>query len=173
MAYLALAYPKLSEGDYAWIQAYRKRNDPKYFNVVSPHFTLVFDISDISQDDFVQEIEARIKDSKSFKVELRVATINRDDSGEYFHEFLVPDEGYSNIVKLHDRLYSGCLSKYLRLDLDFIPHIGIGNSESAAESKDRIDELNKSGVHISGTIDSVDIVEYKDGTVTTIKKIRL
>ena len=102
-----------------------------------------------------------------------MATINQNDDGKYYHEFLVPDAGYSNIVKLHDRLYSGLFAPHLRFDIDFIPHIGIGNSDDAKISRQRIDELNAKGVSISGRVDSVDVIEYADDKVMTVEKIAL
>lgn len=47
MAYLVVAYPKLSEADFEWVQAYREKNDPRYFSIVKPHFTIVFAVSDV------------------------------------------------------------------------------------------------------------------------------
>lgn len=173
MAYLVVAYPKLEQSDFDFIQNYREQNDPRYFSVVDPHITLIFPISDIDKDSFVSEVKNRIAGIKPFDFALNVATINQNDDGEYYHEFLVPDTGYSNIVKLHDKLYSSLFTPHLRFDIDFIPHIGIGNSDEAQISKQRIDELNAKGVSIAGRIESVDIIEYKDGTVTTVAKIDL
>lgn len=173
MAYLVVAYPKLSQSDFDWVQKYRAENDPRYFNIVKPHFTLVFAINDIGKEVFVEEIKKQVISIPKFNFNLRVATINLDDSKEYHHEFLVPDMGNSDIIKLHDKLYSGELSKYLRLDLDFIPHISIGNSEHGAISKNRVDKLNAQGINISGTIDSIEIIEYKDGVVSTIEVLAL
>jgi 2'-5' RNA ligase len=173
MAYLVVAYPKLSPSDFDWIQEYRKQNDPRYFNVINPHFTLVFAIGDIEKEVFLEEARKQVADIRRFDFDLKVATINLDDSKEYYHEFLVPDKGYSNIIKLHDRLYSETLSKYLRLDLDFIPHIGIGNSDDAHTSKGRVDALNKKEIDISGTVDTVDVIEYKDGVVSTVEVLSL
>jgi 2'-5' RNA ligase len=173
MAYLVVAYPSLAENDLEWIQKYREQNDPRYYTVVNPHITLVFAMSDIDKDSFIREVKEKITGITSFDIELNVATINQNDDGKYYHEFLVPDIGYSNIVKLHDRLYSGLFAPHLRYDIDFIPHIGIGNSDEASISKQRIDELNTEGVSIPGRVDSVDIIEYKDGVVTSVEKIRL
>jgi 2'-5' RNA ligase len=36
------------------------------------------------------------------------------------------EEGYDEIITLHDQLYSGSLEKYLRTDLPFEPHIALG-----------------------------------------------
>lgn len=173
MAFLVVGYPKLSNKDFAWIQAYRKINDPRYFSVVEPHFTIVFPMFDMPKAKFIDETKRRIQNLKAFKFELNVATVNQDDSGEYYHEFLVPDTGYSDIVKIHDKLYSGTFSKNLRLDIDFIPHIGIGNSDDATTSKRRVDSLNDSGVHVTGQIDSLDVIEFNGGPVKTLEKIGL
>ncbi len=173
MAYLVVAYPKLQQGDFDFIQKYREQNDPRYFSVVDPHITLVFAINDIDKDSFVSEVKNKIAGVESFDFEIKVATINQNDDGKYYHEFLVPDTGYSNIVKLHDKLYSGLFTPHLRFDIDFIPHIGIGNSDEAQISKQRIDELNTNGVSIRGRVDSVDVIEFVDGKVTTVEKIDL
>lgn len=173
MAYLVVAYPKLAQSDFDFIQNYREQNDPRYFSVVDPHITLVFAIGDIDKDSFVNEVKNKIAGIEPFDFEIKVATINQNDDGKYYHEFLVPDTGYSNIVKIHDKLYSGLFAPHLRFDIDFIPHIGIGNSDEAQISKQRIDELNAKGVSISGRVDNVDVIEYADGKVTTVEKIAL
>ncbi len=173
MAYLVIAYPDLDKADYDWIQEYRKNYDPRYFNIVDPHVTLVFAVHDIEEKVFIDEATKQLESVEAFDFAIRVATINLDDSGDFYHEFLVPDSGYSNIVKLHDKLYSGLLAGHLRYDIDFIPHIGIGNDEDVAVSKTRVDDLNLKSVSIDGRIFSVDIVEYKDGVITTLKKVQL
>jgi len=173
MALLVVAYPKLSQEDYDWIQEYRSKNDPRYFGLVEPHISLVFAINDIDQDDFITEVKTRLDGTKPFDFDINVATINQNDDGKYYHEFLVPDKGNSDIVKAHDKLYSALFRPYHRLDIDFIPHIGIGNSNDAAESKSRIDEINNKSISISGRVDTIDIIEYKDGEITTLERIEL
>lgn len=173
MAYLVVAYPELEQSDYEWIQSYRKQNDGRYFNVVEPHITLVFAVHDIDERIFIDEAKKQAQGIKPFDFHIKVATINLDNSGDYYHEFLVPDIGYSNIVKLHDKLYADKFADYLRLDIDFIPHIGIGNSDVAQQSKSRIDELNSKNISIKGKLKSIDVIEYKDDTVKTIEKIDL
>lgn len=171
MAYIVVAYPKLSEKSFEWIQSYRKKNDPRYFSVIKPHFTIVFAVNDLSEEKFIHEVKKQANGIKKIDFEIKVATINQDDSGNYYHEFLVPDKGYSDFVKLHDKLYSQAFSKYLRFDIDYIPHIGIGNSDDVLTSKKLVDELNTEGVNISGVVDSLDIIEYKEGVVKTLETI--
>ena len=173
MAYLVVAYPKLKQHDFEWIQAYRRNNDPRYFEVVDPHFTLLFAIDDIEKDDFIAEVKKQTEGIQPFGFTIRVATINQNDDGKFFHEFLVPDEGYSNIVKIHDKLYSGLFRDYLRLDIDFIPHIGIGNSDEGTVSLQRVKDINVKDIEISGTVDTIIIIEYTNGRVTTVEEIKL
>ncbi len=173
MAYLVLAYPELEKSDFEWIQEYRKKNDLLYYAVVEPHITLVFALGGLGKDEFVEEVKNQIVGFSAFDATFNVATINQDHSGKYFHEFLVPDIGYSNIVKLHDRLYADKFADSLRLDIDYIPHIGIGNSKVSQQSKRRVDEVNAKNISIKGRVASVDIVEYKSGKITSIEKVAL
>ncbi len=173
MLYLVLAYPKISKKDFEFIQNYRKANDPKYFKVVDPHFTIVFATSNFTENDFVDEVAKQTNGIQKFDFKIRCATINEDDSHEYYHEFLVPDEGYSQIVKLHDKLYSGAFFDNLRFDIDFIPHIGVGNSTDVHVCKKNVDTLNAQNVFIEGSVDTLDIVAYENNTITTIRKIEL
>jgi hypothetical protein len=41
MQHLVVAYPRLSDGDEAWVRAMRERHDP-HAALIDPHFTLVF-----------------------------------------------------------------------------------------------------------------------------------
>jgi hypothetical protein len=178
MAYLAIAYPELAPEDFDWIQSYRARHDRRYYNVVKPHFTLVFGgteaaIQSLSETSFIQEIETQLGGAAPIPFELAVATVNRDLSGEYYHEFLVPELGYANIVRLHDKLYSGKLKSRLRLDIDYIPHIGIGNDDDPQTCKTRIDELNLTAISVRGIINTVDVIEYSNGEVRTIRNFML
>tara|TARA_B100001964_G_scaffold217625_1_gene257864 strand:+ start:587 stop:1111 length:525 start_codon:yes stop_codon:yes gene_type:complete len=173
MAYLVIAYPNISSEDFSWIQKYREQNDALYFNVVKPHFTIVFPTFDVKVDDFVNEITNLASGLKRFDFKARCFVVNKDAFNDYYHEFLVPDEGFSNFIKLRDHFYSGKLSKNLRFDIDFIPHVGIGNSQNPQECKDRVDALNKKNLEIVGTIDKLAILKYEDDTITEIKNVEL
>lgn len=172
MSYLAVAYPKFKRKDYQWIQNYRKRFDLRFYNIVEPHITLVFALK-MNREVFVRDMRSKLKKVKKINFELKIAALNFDNSQTYYHEFLIPEKGHSSIIKLHDKLYSGKLNKFLRLDIDYIPHIGIGNSDSGIKSKKRVDYLNKKAIAIKGTINYVDVIEYDNNQVKTIDRIKL
>jgi 2'-5' RNA ligase superfamily protein len=173
MAYLAIIYPELQQSDLDWIQKYRSQHDARYYSLVKPHISLVFPVYDIGQLDFAAEVKRQAAGIHAFDFQIKVATVNQDNFDKYFHEFLVPDMGYSDIVKLHDKLYSDKLAKYWRYDIDYIPHIGIGNSEDVRESKKRVDELNTTDILLPGRVTTIDIVEFADGKVTTLEQLHL
>ncbi|HUB93565.1 MAG TPA: 2'-5' RNA ligase family protein [Verrucomicrobiae bacterium] len=172
MAFLVITHPEFQQPDFDWIQEYRKQND-RQFSIVDPHFTLVFAVKDIDRDTFVSEVKQKLEGIAPFHIDLKAATINQDDSGKYFHEFLVPDAGNSEIIKLHDKLYSGILATYRRYDIDFIPHISIGDSEDVEASKSRVEDLNAKDASVRGSISSVDIIEFANGKVSLIEKLNL
>ena len=173
MAYLVLAYPDLSKNDFNLIQAYRKDKDELFFNMVEPHFTVVFPVSDMLRDNFINEVKEKSRNLAKIEFVIRCATISKDAFKDYFHVFLVPDEGYSQIVKMHDQLYSGILKKDLRLDLDFVPHIGIGNSKDKFVCKRMVDAWNEKDFAIGGTISRLTLATYENDSVTILEEIAL
>ena len=169
---IAMAYPEFSGEDNNLIENYRKDHD-SFFKIVKAHFTLVFAIEDITAEDFIIEIKMQLGSSKSFSFCLRSAVISKDGFEDIYHVFLVPEEGFSRFVKLHDKLYGGKLIQYRRFDLDYIPHIGIATSPDKMVSKKMVDEWNSKEFAIKGNISTIDIVEYENEIVTTIERIKL
>jgi hypothetical protein len=172
MAYLVIAYPDLEQTDFDWIQEYRGKYDNQ-FNLVKPHFSVVFGVQDIDRYSFLTEVKRQTEQVKPFAIDIRVATMTQYHDGSRYQEFLVPDAGYSDFVKLHDQLYSGLFAPHLRFDIAYIPHITIADSESASTAKQRIDELNAQGISIHGRIGNLDVVEHAGGTISTLEKITL
>ncbi len=173
MPLLVLAHPEFSTSDYNWIQEFREKNDELYYKVVEPHFTIVFPTFGFGIKDFVKEMEEKSKNVKIIDFEIKSAIINKDSFSDYWHVFLTPDQGNSDIIKLHDKLYSGKITKTLMLEIQFVSHIGIGNSKDKWVCKKLVDEINSMNIKISGRIAYLDIVNYENNKVETLKKLRL
>jgi hypothetical protein len=173
MSLVVLAYPKFSKSDYEWVQNHRKKYDKLYYEVVEPHYTIVFPIYSVAEDIFIEEVLSKCKNEKTINFIIRSAVINKDLFIDTYHEFLVPDEGHSLIIKLHDKIYSEKLFPELRMDIDFIPHIGIGNSNDPLKCKYNVDRINRSNIELHGIIDNLNIARYKKNKIETIKKINL
>ena len=172
MSFLVLSYPELSPGDHAWIQSIRAEHDTQY-EIVGPHFTLVFPVTSQEQDAFVTHVRNRAQGQAKFYFVLRCAVVVKDALSAHTHVCLVPDEGHSTMVKLHDRLYTGPLAAELRLDIPFIPHLTVGNAANAQACKRLADDLNARGVSIHGEIAALDVARYEGGRVESIGRIEL
>jgi 2'-5' RNA ligase len=170
---LDINYPTLTQPDLDWIQGIRKRHDELYFEVVAPHFTLVFPTFNQEEAAFSEHVRQIAHKTQPFDFVLRCAVLGDDAFSDYTHVLLVPDEGYSQIVRLHDRLYTGILSEELRLDIPFVPHIGIANSKDPKTCKHLVDEINARAFEISGRVEHLDVIEYADNRVRTLEHIPL
>ncbi len=160
-----LAYPELADGDRSFIDQFRHQHDLPYRDVVDPHFTLVFGCSSIETDVYSRHVEAVAEQSQAIDFRCRYAMLGVDDVDDTSYVFLVPDEGYSGLSLLHDRLYEGILSPHLRLEFPFIPHITIGTLLDRPRAKSLCDELNRAGVSIFGRVGSVTVGELDGGKV--------
>lgn len=173
MSLLVIAYPEIEKSDFDWIQKIRAKDDERYFNVVQPHFTLVFPVMDIAVNTFESHVKKVAKQFNEFYFVLRSAQIVKDSFSDYTDVFLVPEEGYRIFLRLHDLLYTGILENELRLDIPFIPHLGIANNLDPIKCRDLAEKLNSKGIEIVGKISTLSIVEYDFKSVRTIKEISL
>ena len=173
MSLLVLAYPQIEKKDFEWIQSFRAKHDERYFNIVNPHFTLVFPVFDANEGDFIKHAEKISKKFNEYYFVLRCAQIVKDSFSDYTDVFLIPEEGYRIFVKLHDALYTDLLASHLRLDIPFIPHMGIANNIDAVKCKKTADEINSKNIEIVGAVNKLDIVDYQKNSLKTIKEIYL
>jgi hypothetical protein len=177
MALLALSYPTISENHWKWIQAIRAQHDPNY-SMVAPHFTLIFPTFNRERAPFRDHLRRQLQGQRAISFTLRCALVVKDDFNDNTHTFLVPDEGFSDLVKLHDKLYGGFLADQLRLDIAYIPHITITTSHDAHLCKRIADEINQQGINgqelaIPGVIGIIEIVQLANKIVTTLEQLSL
>lgn len=168
---IVVAYPAVDQPDYDWIQGIRENKDELYFDVVEPHFTLVFPGHSVENAVLKEHVRDVVLQQKPIEFVLRSLLVVKDSFNEYWHTFLVPDEGNSEIIKLHDRLYTGPLVDDLLLEIPFIPHIGIGSNKDKVKAKQLADELNANNIQIQGSIDTIALIDAE--SIETIEKIEL
>ena len=173
MSYFAVAYPKMLEPDYAWVQAVRRVYDTNYYGMVEPHFTMVFGTDKLPLDGFIKHVESVAKTILAFDVSLREAEVIENDFKQSYQCFLIPDEGYKQIKNMHDALYSGSLESELRHDIPYIPHISIGNNIDKSEMDQLSAGINKEQKIISGRIDAITILEFDGKSVSNLRTIPL
>jgi hypothetical protein len=140
---------------------------------VPPHFTLVFPVTAIDEASLIRHTRRVAEESAAINFRLRTALAVKDPLSEATHVFLVPEEGFAAIVRLHDRLLTGPLADALRLDIPFIPHVTVAAFADAALAKSLADDLNGQPIAIDGEIGSITTVRYDRGAVTTIDRVDL
>jgi hypothetical protein len=173
MALLAITYPTIAATHYQWIQKIRRQHDTRYYHVVDPHFTLIFPTFDLEPLLLREHVRSQSQGQASIAISLCCAIVVKDQLSDYTQTFLVPDQGFGALVKLHDKLYTGILADQLRLDIPYIPHIGVATSLDSTLCKAVADEINSRNLTIPASIRLIDIVDYTNNTVTTLEQISL
>jgi hypothetical protein len=167
-----VAYPNLITADYVLVQQCREQYN-SLFRIIEPHFTLVFSVPDMPAEEFISEVQKQTSRVRAIPFCFRCVTINKDSFSPNYDAFLVPDEGHSDIMKLHDRLYSGALALHHRMDISYIPHLSIANSTDPRLIKGVVDDWNAKSFEIRGTLDTLDIINYENRQVISLTQIHL
>jgi 2'-5' RNA ligase len=163
-----VAYPEVAPDASSFMEGFRQEHDLPYRDVVAAHFTMVFGCKTLEVSDYTTHIASVARGSKPVLFRCRYAMLGTDDFDDTAYVFLVPDEGYSGISLLHDRLYTGALQPFLRLDVPFIPHITIGTMKDRAAAKALCDELNRKSVYIEGSLRALTVGALEDGKLKNL-----
>ena len=110
MSLLAISYPELEPKDFDWIQSIRAEHDELQFELVKPHITLVFATEKIGQSELINHVREVCEEALAIRFVMSRAIVIKDYFGDYWHVLMVAAKGYSEIVKLHDHLYTGPLA---------------------------------------------------------------
>jgi len=168
-----LCHPTLSDADNSFIADFRRQHDAPFLSVVPHHFTLVFGLKNLVREQYIEHIREHISGQGPISFSCRYAMLGNDDSNRDFYVFLVPDEGYSDLCRLHDRLYRGYLAPFNRVEIPYIPHIGLATMTEPRAVKRLCDELNQSGLEINGRVDAVTVCEFQGSKIATLEEIPL
>ncbi len=157
MQQLAVVYfPKINSNA---IDKFRRKYDPGW-KIIPPHITIVFPVSDISENQLAEHVERISKEVKPFPIVLSGLIKSFDD-----YLFLQVKEGDEEIVNLHEKLYSGILAPYLQTDIPFSPHITLGyfGKENNVFNKELFEkgygEAERMNIHITSNFDNISLIK--------------
>lgn len=170
--FYTVAYLGVPKAERQWIQAFRQKHDPHY-TVVEPHFTLVFGVREVEESVYLEHIESIASSSKPIQFRCTYAMLGADDIDDTAYVFLVPNEGNAEVSLLHDRLYTGLLQPFHRLEFPYIPHVTIASTKDFKLAKQLCDELNRVGVSVEGSLSSISAGVLKDGRLQTLRSFPL
>jgi hypothetical protein len=128
-----------------------------------PHFTRVFPLQGVEPAALQSHIAQAVAAWPTVRFVLCSSLLIKDVSSPHTHVFLVPDEGFSALVQLHDRLYTGRLRPHLRLEIPFVPHLTIGYAADIALCKWVVDQINAQEVEILGMLHRLTLIRLAWG----------
>jgi hypothetical protein len=83
MSFVVVAYPKISQSDFDWIQAVREEYDLRQFSVVQSHITFVFPTQKLSRESLIEHVRAKLSKVKAFEINLAPPVVQFRDYGVY------------------------------------------------------------------------------------------
>lgn len=175
MALAVLGRPRLTAADTAWITALRDRHgDALAAAEIGPHVTLVFPTDATDATTATGHMAMVAGNTVPFDLAFRCALPVADPNSGDTYIYLVPDEGFSALVRLHDRLYSGPFADALRLDIPFVPHITLGRIAEAKLARALADDLNGQEPEIRGRLETIELFRIeKDAPPRRLAEIAL
>ena len=156
-----IARPHFNKVDLAWLTDIRSR---RAGSRGAPYFTLVFANPTLTPAAFVKAVRTYTQNIHPIRFRLRSALVVPEHAAGRFHVFLIPDEGFGAILKLHDALHVGPLKTALRQDSPYLPHITVATTPDHATARDLALALNQGGIDIHGHIEALE-VESRIGQV--------
>jgi hypothetical protein len=122
MYYALVYYPKFDRKTEKNIAVFRRKYDP-FVDYWEPHIPFIFPVpcSEVEETKLIEHIETVLKKWEPFPIRIR----GFEKSWDHWLLLLLK-EGNEEAIALHDELYTGILWPYLRRDIEYIPHIGIG-----------------------------------------------
>lgn len=129
------------------IGSFRRAHDPTA-DLIGPHVTLVFPVPVVIGGDAIREhVRDVVSRTPSFDIRLR----GLEEWWDHWL-FLHVADGREEVVALHDALYSGVLRPYLRTDLPYVPHVGLGLFAEERDAHDLLEVRPRTldRVHILG-----------------------
>jgi hypothetical protein len=156
-----IARPHFEKADLAWLTDIRSR---RAGSRGPPYFTLVFPGVDLAPAAFAEHIRRNAHDIPRIRFRLRSALVVPEHTVGRFHVFLIPDEGFGAILRLHDLLHAGPIESAIRPETPYLPHITAATTATHDAARKVAQALNQGGLDIHGHIDAL-TVERRTGEV--------
>lgn len=136
-------------------------------NTIEIHVTLMFKMLEgLTVEQWNEHMANVLQGQKPIAMAFRCAIPMPDltrDKTQRTHVLLVPDEGFSDVLKLHNALYTGKLAAKLLTDVPYIPQITIGYHEEADYCHQVVEFINSKGTIIGNLTTLILLQDSGDG----------
>jgi len=165
-----VAKPEFGKADLDWLMQLRKI---RTHGTETPSFTVVFPGAEAPTPQIVKHVEKMCAGTARIRFCLRSALVVPEHKMGWFHVFLVPDEGFGAIIRLHERLHSGPLACCLRPDIPYIPHVTVASSTEFESARQTMASLNAKDLAITGRLDELEVHERDSGEPRCVARVPL
>jgi len=164
-----VARPEFGKAELDWLTHLRQI---RAHSVGAPAFTLVFPGAQTASE-VIKHVGATCAVTSRIRFCLRSAIIVPEAKMGLYHVFLVPDEGFGAIIRLHERLHVGPLACCLRPDTPYIPHLTVASTQKFDAARQTMALLNAKDLAITGRIDEVEVQERDSAVPRCLAKVPL
>ncbi|HVC54163.1 MAG TPA: 2'-5' RNA ligase family protein [Stellaceae bacterium] len=154
MSFDVVARPVFGKADLDWLTHLRETHA---HSLGPPEFTLVFPGPAAEPDIVAGQVRAACAATPRVHFCLRAAVIVPELTLGWFHVFLVPEEGFAALIRLHERLHAGPLAACLRPEEPYIPHMTVASVKEFDLARRTKSALNAHDLAVSGRIDEVEV----------------
>lgn len=164
-----VARPEFGKAELDWLTHLRQT---RAHSPGAPAFTLVFPGAE-SAAAVIKHVGETCAQTARIRFCLRSAMIVPESKMGLYHVFLVPDEGFGAIIRLHEALHAGPLSCCLRPDTPYIPHLTVASAKEFDAARQTMALLNAKDLAISGRIDELEVHERDSAVPRCLAKMPL
>jgi len=164
-----VAKPEFGKTELDWLTQLREK---RAHSSGAPAFTLVFPGAE-SAEEVVRHVEGVCAATSRIRLCLRSAMIVPEAKMGWFHIFLVPDEGFGAVIRLHDRLHTGPLACCWRPEVPYIPHVTVASTRDIDSARQVMAALNAKDLALTGRIDEIEVHERDGGAPRCLAKVPL
>jgi 2'-5' RNA ligase len=161
-----VTFPEIQADEFGWIEDLRGTHLPAPEAGVAPHVTLVFPAEITTDDNLMMHMLGAAGSTQPIDASFRIAAPMVDPIKGGWTVRLLPDQGLSKLMRLHNFLYTGPFAPHLNLDASYVPHLTVGRATSGQQAQALSEELNSSVIEIEARFTTVDLLRIEDGKVT-------
>jgi 2'-5' RNA ligase len=165
-----IARPHFDKSDLAWLTDIRSR---RAGSRGPPYFTLIFHGAQMTPSAFAEQVRKVAAGVPRIRFRLRSALVVPEPTVGRFHVFLIPDEGFGAILKLHDALHVGGIEAALRSDTPYLPHITVATTTSHEGARKLAQALNLGDIDIAGHIETLEVERRAGEVVRKVAEVPL
>jgi 2'-5' RNA ligase len=155
LIFAVVHYPSL---DTQRINQFRRRYDPQV-DLIEPHITLMFPVPEsIGEKKLVNHLESVLRGQQPFPIHLQGLQRSRDD-----YLFLMIQEGRTDIIGLHNEIYTGVLANRIKGELPYVPHLTLGVfAKNANEYPEALEAAKRLDLDYRCVLDKIHLLKIND-----------